>query len=65
MVAAQKGCTFPSRQVFSFANQIIHEDSVGTLYADNYTKHGVQGNTIARSKITRQPGVYELAHGQV
>jgi hypothetical protein len=65
MVATQKGCIFLGCQVFSFANQIIHDDGVDTFDANNYTKHGVHGNTIAHNKITRQPGVYELAHGQV
>jgi hypothetical protein len=63
MVAAKKGCTFPGFQVFSFTNQITHEDSVDTFDADNYTKNWVQRNTTARSKITRQSGVYELVDG--
>jgi hypothetical protein len=65
MVAVQKGSTFPACQVFTFANQIIHDDGVDTFDVNNYTKHGVQGNTTAHNKITKQLGVYELTHGQV
>jgi hypothetical protein len=53
MVVAQMGYTFPGCQVFSFADQIFHEDGVDTFDANSDRKHGYQRNTIAHGKVTR------------